>query len=99
MKLKHIITFLLFLSIQVVSFAANKPAKHIPAAHLTHLYVPAIQNLKVALVVNQTSTIYNKHLVDSLLKLGIHIEKIFAPEHGFRGDVDAGNDLPSSIDS
>ena len=99
MKLKHIITFLLFLSIQVVSFAANKPAKPIPAAHLTHLYVPAIQNLKVALVVNQTSTIYNKHLVDSLLKLGIHIEKIFAPEHGFRGDVDAGNDVPSSIDS
>jgi uncharacterized protein YbbC (DUF1343 family) len=51
------------------------------------------------MVVNQTSTINQIHLVDSLRSLGIHIEKIFAPEHGFRGDIDAGATVLSGIDS
>ena len=32
----------------------------------------------------------NKHIVDSLLRLNINIKKVFSPEHGFRGNVDAG---------
>jgi len=32
----------------------------------------------------------NQHLVDSLLKLGVNIKKVFSPEHGFRGTADAG---------
>ena len=41
-------------------------------------------------MVNQTSTDGNTHLLDTLLALGINVELIFAPEHGFRGDQDAG---------
>jgi uncharacterized protein YbbC (DUF1343 family) len=36
--------------------------------------------------------------VDSLLKLKIDIVKIFAPEHGFRGDADAGEELKNDVD-
>jgi uncharacterized protein YbbC (DUF1343 family) len=53
-------------------------------------YLPKLKGKKVALVVNQTSVIGKTHLADSLLKHGVDIARIFAPEHGFRGDADAG---------
>jgi uncharacterized protein YbbC (DUF1343 family) len=45
---------------------------------------------KVGVVTNQTGMIGKTHLVDSLLLLGIDIKMVFAPEHGFRGDVPDG---------
>ena len=62
------------------------------------LYLPDLQNKKVALVVNPTSMIGKSHLLDSLLKLKINVVKIFAPEHGFRGDADAGEELKNDVD-
>ncbi|WP_244299737.1 exo-beta-N-acetylmuramidase NamZ family protein [Aquimarina algiphila] len=61
-------------------------------------YLPLLQNKKVAIVSNQTSVIFKDsitnqhyiHLVDSLLSHNINIQKVFAPEHGFRGKADAG---------
>ena len=53
-------------------------------------YLPHLLDKRVAVVVNQTSMVGEKHLVDTLLNRGIHIEVIFAPEHGFRGEADAG---------
>lgn len=67
-------------------------------AEQTNLYLPLIKGKSVALIVNQTSVIGNTHLVDTLLKLGIKIKTIFAPEHGFRGDHSAGATVNSSID-
>ncbi len=52
----------------------------------------------IALVVNQTSQIGDKHIVDSLLALGFHVTKIFAPEHGFRGTADAGEKIKDGKD-
>ncbi len=52
----------------------------------------------VALVVNQTSQINNVHLADTLLALGIKLKRAFAPEHGFRGDADAGEHVDSGKD-
>ncbi len=37
-------------------------------------------------------------MVDSLLKLNVQIKKVFAPEHGFRGNLDAGEKIINSID-
>ncbi len=61
-------------------------------------YLPLLQGKRVALVVNQTSRVGKKHLVDSLLALGIEIKTIFAPEHGFRGTADAGEHLTNGVD-
>ncbi|MFM7090687.1 MAG: exo-beta-N-acetylmuramidase NamZ domain-containing protein, partial [Bacteroidota bacterium] len=47
---------------------------------------------------NQTSMIGSVHLVDSLLVLGVNVKKIFAPEHGFRGNADAGEKISDSKD-
>jgi len=41
----------------------------------------------------------SSHLVDSLLSLGISIKKVFAPEHGFRGKVDAGEVVKDGFDA
>ena len=61
-------------------------------------YLPLLQDKKVGLVVNQTSTVGSRHLVDTLLNWGITITKIFAPEHGFRGDVHDGGTIHDNID-
>ncbi len=62
-------------------------------------YLPLIQNKKIAVVANACSYIKNKHLVDTLKTLGIHISKIFSPEHGFRNDADAGIKVNDTIDT
>jgi uncharacterized protein YbbC (DUF1343 family) len=67
-------------------------------AEQTEVYIPMLLNKKVAVVVNQTSIINGKHLVDSLLNRGISIQAIFAPEHGFRGKADAGEIIKDSKD-
>jgi len=62
------------------------------------LYLDEIKDKNIALVVNQTSMVGNTHLVDTLLSMGINIKKIFAPEHGFRGNIDRGKHVDSNID-
>ena len=68
----------------------------------TDEYIPLLKNKNIAVVSNHTSKFYktnNKaHLVDSLLSYGINIYKVFAPEHGFRGNSDAGEKITNSID-
>ena len=77
----------------------NPPPPSIsPGASQTDEYLPLLKGKSVALVVNPTSTIQNTHLVDSLITLGIDIKVIFSPEHGFRGDADAGEKVGNSID-
>jgi uncharacterized protein YbbC (DUF1343 family) len=61
-------------------------------------YLPMLNNKKIALVVNQTSSLRERHLVDILIDSGINIVKIFTPEHGFRGTDDAGKKVNNTID-
>ncbi|MDB4835000.1 DUF1343 domain-containing protein [Cyclobacteriaceae bacterium] len=67
-------------------------------AEQTKEYLPILKNKNIALVVNQTSTIGTTHLVDTLLSSGIAIQKVFAPEHGFRGKADAGQHVSNQTD-
>lgn len=67
-------------------------------AERTEAYLPILNGKNIVLTVNQTSIIGETHLVDSLLSLGVSIEKIFAPEHGFRGHADAGEQVKDGID-
>jgi uncharacterized protein YbbC (DUF1343 family) len=62
------------------------------------LYLPLLQGQSVAVFANPTSIVGQSHLVDTLLKRGIHIQKIFSPEHGFRGDADAGDKVGNQTD-
>ena len=102
--------FLLFLILQGCGKKVKIPVKA-PNAHFSikdtnilvgadqlNDYLPLLENKKAALVVNHTSLIGKTHLADTLLKLGVEIKKIFAPEHGFRGEADAGETVRNSID-
>lgn len=86
----------------VSSFSMNPaepPSKKIMVgADRINVYIDSLRNKRVAIVANQTSVVNGMHLVDTLLSLQINIVKIFAPEHGFRGDVDAGEHFNSSKD-
>ena len=52
----------------------------------------------VAVVANQTSVVGTTHLVDTLLRAGVNVTKIFCPEHGFRGTAAAGAHVDNSTD-
>lgn len=69
-----------------------------PGAERLAVYLPLLQHKTVAVFANQTSTVGNTHLVDTLQKLGIAVKAIFSPEHGFRGDADAGAKVGNYID-
>lgn len=68
-------------------------------AQRTELYFPILKGKNVALVINQTSLIGKVPLVDSLLKAGIAVKKIFCPEHGVRGIADAGETVENFTDT
>lgn len=67
-------------------------------ASQTEKYLPYLQNKRVGLVVNQTAEINLVPLVDTLKNSGVNIKAIFGPEHGFRGDADAGEKVGNYID-
>ncbi len=71
----------------------------LPGASQMKSYLPLLQGKRVALMVNHSSLVGGVHLVDTLLSQGIQVVKIFAPEHGFRGDAPDGQVLTDGVDS
>ena len=69
-----------------------------PGAWDTEAYLPLLKGKRVGLVVNHTSTIGKTHLVDSLLSRGVNVVTLFSPEHGLRGEVEAGAHINDSVD-
>ncbi|MEO8516981.1 MAG: DUF1343 domain-containing protein [Flavobacterium sp.] len=64
------------------------------------IYLPLLKNKKIGVVSNQTGILSNNtHLVDFLLEQKISVQKIFAPEHGFRGTADAGEHVVDGKDT
>ena len=53
-------------------------------------YLPLLAGKRVGVVTNATGIIGDRHLVDTLLARGVQVVKVYGPEHGFRGDADAG---------
>lgn len=82
------LTYTLNLFATEIITGANQPEK----------YLKILKNKHIGLVVNHTSVAQNVHLVDFLLDKKITINKIFAPEHGFRGNMSAGEKINDEID-
>jgi uncharacterized protein YbbC (DUF1343 family) len=72
--------------------------KVMAGADRTATYLPMLKGKRVAVFANQTSMVGNMHLVDTLLKSGINVVRIFGPEHGFRGTADAGEHVGNTVD-
>ena len=97
-------TFALLL-VGALSWTASAHAQRLPTpitvgAERMDLLLPSLQGKRVALMVNQSSLVGSTgtHLVDTLLSQGINIVRLFVPEHGLRGKVDAGKNVRSGVD-
>ena len=89
-----LLCFCTFLS----SCTSQSQQQLIVGANQLENYLPLLRNKQIAVVANQTSLINGFHLVDSLLACSVSIVKVFAPEHGFRGESDAGALINDEID-
>lgn len=85
-----------------ISACSNSEAQIRTGADQMEVYLPLLKGKSIAIVANHTSEIAGTHLVDSLWRIGsgqfVNIQKVFTPEHGFRGDFDAGALVSDDID-
>lgn len=97
-----ILVLVLFCGSFVLSCSQSQGQQKIrTGAEQTDMYLPMLAGKKLGLVANQTSVIGRVHLVDSLISSGgerVMIQKIFCPEHGFRGEAEAGLLIEDGMD-
>ena len=93
--MKWLLTLLLLIMAPLLT--AREPI--LTGAEQPERYLPLLAGKKVGLLVNQTSRVGEQHLVDFLLQQQVQVVGIFAPEHGFRGDADAGAKVEDSRDA
>ena len=87
--------FLLFLLMSTYTYSADNL---VLAIDRSDQYLPLLRDKKIALVVNQSSVSHGEHTIDVLRKQGLKIVKLFALEHGVRGEIGAGDDVNDSVD-
>lgn len=95
---KKLIVSVLALASAVYVVAAPKQQKILTGAEQVKEYVPLLKGKRIALLSNHTGMVGNKHTLDVMLDNGLNVTTIFSPEHGFRGNADAGEHVKSSID-
>ena len=78
--------------------STNSQLQILTGADQTEKYLPLLTGKRVAVMGNPTTIIGRTHLVDSLLKRGVKIVKVFGPEHGFRGNASAGAVVNDEVD-
>ena len=93
-RLKILLIFLLISSISI-----HAPVRM--GAEQMEKLLPLLNGKRIALVVNHTSVVGQPqtHLLDTLLSLKVDVRKVFAPEHGFRGNADAGETVKNGRDT
>lgn len=94
-----VITSLLFCITLCTNAQKTNNSRIAVGAEQTSEYFPILKNKKIAVFSNHTGMIGNKHTVDVLIENKLNVVAIFSPEHGFRGDADAGEHVSSSVDS
>lgn len=91
---------LLALCVYAIVGNASESASNqvVVGAAQTDAYLPLIKGKRVAILSNHTGMVGDKHSLDLMLENGVNVTTIFSPEHGFRGNADAGEHVSSSID-
>jgi uncharacterized protein YbbC (DUF1343 family) len=93
--MKFLFALCFFCTSQLMAQRAQAP---IPGAYQIDQYLHILKGQRVAIFANPTSEVNGVSLVDTLVKRGVNIVKIFAPEHGFRGNADAGEKVDNFND-
>lgn len=88
-------------------YASAQESYPVTGAERTALYLPLLQGKRVGLVGNQASMVYHDnadslpatHLLDFLLAHKVQVVRLFSPEHGFRGQAEAGVAVSDGTDA
>ncbi|MFM7402292.1 MAG: exo-beta-N-acetylmuramidase NamZ domain-containing protein, partial [Bacteroidota bacterium] len=80
------------------SFGISAQERVVVGAERLEVLLPLLAGKQAGLVVNHTSLSGESHLCDTLNSLGVCVARIFAPEHGFRGKADAGEEIRDGAD-
>ena len=104
MKLKLICFAFLIISILVGACTGIQEKKKTPqkitvGAERSEIYLPLLEGKKVGLVVNQSSMVDSVHLINYLVSKGVDVKGIYAPEHGYKGNVERGKHVDGEIDA
>lgn len=91
-------TLLIILTIMLTASGIAQGKRIVTGDERTELYFPIISGKRIALFSNHTGIANNKHVVDLLADNGMNVTVIFSPEHGFRGNADAGEHVSNSVD-
>ena len=97
--MKRILLSLTLLFSILLHAAAQSDNRVILGDEQTSEYFPILKGKRIAIFSNHTGMIGDKHLLDILLENKFNVVAIFSPEHGFRGNADAGEHVSSSVDS
>lgn len=94
LKLIYILTIILY---PLSLFSSTRELRI--GAERTALYVPLLEGKRIALYSNHTGMVGEQHILDILLSKGLDVKAIFSPEHGFRGNADAGEQVSNTKDN
>ena len=83
----------------LIAFVTPTIGQPVVGAAFMDGYLPLLEGKKVAVCANQTSIVGTVHLVDTLVARNVNVASIFCPEHGFRGEAEAGATISSSVDA
>ena len=96
--MRKIIIFLMMTFALTASCSTEETREIVTGAERVSEYMPLLAGKRVGIVANQTTIVGEVHLIDSLVRLGVNLQVIFAPEHGFRDMADAGAGITEGID-
>lgn len=88
---------ILFLSLLIASGCIVAQVR--VGAEFVDEYAPLLQGKRVALLSNHTGVTPHGHTLDVMLQAGINVVMLMSPEHGFRGEADAGRKVSDSRDA
>ncbi|MCC6460224.1 MAG: DUF1343 domain-containing protein [Saprospiraceae bacterium] len=90
---------IVLLSYSLAGFSQAAAPRVLVGAERMEEYLPLLRGKQVGLVVNHSSLVGKTHLVDTLYNRGICVSRIYAPEHGFRGDAPDGEQIQDGTDT
>ena len=94
---KGIIKLLLGLLLSL-NFQTAEAQQLLPGAARWEAYQDLLEGKRVGVIAHQSSLVDSLHLIDFLLGKGVNVQKVFAPEHGFRGKQAAGAKIADGKD-
>ena len=102
MRLSSILNLILLACI--FATGCSNPTEHSEpklkvGAERSEIYLPLLEGKKVGLVVNQSSMVDSVHLINFLVSKGVDVKGIYAPEHGYKGNVERGKHVDGEIDA